>query len=141
MGKPTAHRILIVDQDRTMLALIERVLLRHGYHSTGLDDGPSAVTRIANDPPDLAIVDYGLSGPMDGLELVAALRRRHPTVPALFTSAFGSAELYQRARACGATDCLSKPFHMTTFVQRIETLLALPAAREKRSDSENYNIS
>jgi two-component system OmpR family response regulator len=64
-----------------------------------------------------------LPGEMTGLDVLAVLRGRYPTVPTLFISAFGSPELCRTARTGGATDCLIKPFDMAVLIARVEALL------------------
>jgi DNA-binding response OmpR family regulator len=127
-------RVLIVEDDAAMLGLIDRFLRRQGYDTTTASDSQAALAAIGRQPPTLAIIDYMLPGPLNGLELLLRLRERYPELRTLFISAFGSPELCRQARSGGATDCLIKPFEMTTLVERVEVLLT-GAGRDGEGES------
>ena len=124
MSTGTAPNILIVEDDEAMLDLMDRFLRRQGYRTTVAAVPEQALATVADCAPHLAIIDYMLPGEINGLECLAALRRRFPAIPPLFISAFGSPELCRTARASGATDCLIKPFDMAILIARVEALLA-----------------
>jgi len=115
--------ILIIEDDETMLELIERFLRRQRYTIAAAANAAAALTAAAEHTPSLAIIDYMLPGEMNGLELLAMLRDRFPAIPTLFISAFGSPELCRTARNSGATDCLIKPFDMAILMARVDILL------------------
>jgi len=124
MPNETAPHILIVEDDEAMLDLMDRFLRRHGYATTATGAAEGALAAITACAPSLAIIDYMLPGEMTGLDLLAILRGRYPTIPTLFISAFGSPELCRTARSGGATECLIKPFDMAILIARVEGLLA-----------------
>lgn len=124
MATPLPPHILVVEDDEAMLTLMERFLRRRGYQTATALDAESAVTALDDCLFSLVIIDYMLPGPMNGMELLDYLQERHPEIPTLFISAFGSPDLCRTARNGGATDCLTKPFNMVTLVERVEALLA-----------------
>ncbi len=111
-----------------MLALMERFLRRRGYETARAVEAEAALASIAELLPSLVIIDYMLPGEMNGLDLLDHLHDRHPQLPTLFISAFGSPDLCRTARNGGATDCLIKPFNMVTLVERVVALVPPPAA-------------
>jgi DNA-binding response OmpR family regulator len=123
MPPKKAPHILIVEDDETMLELMERFLRRQQYTTATATNAGTALAATSERAPSLAIIDYMLPGEMNGLELLALLRNRFPAIPTLFISAFGSPELCRTARNSGATDCLIKPFDMAILMTRVDGLL------------------
>ena len=66
--------IALVDDDKNILTSVTMLLEQEGYHVRTFSDGASALTGLANQPPDLAILDIKMPR-MDGLELLRRLRQ------------------------------------------------------------------
>lgn len=120
MGK----RILIVDDEPTMLRMVESVLARHGHVVEVARDGAEALEKALHSPPDLIITDVVMPR-MDGWTLVRTLRTRRELalVPVVFLTALGTPRDRTYGFRLGADDYLQKPFDVAEFEARIERVL------------------
>ncbi len=110
-------RILVVDDDVTLLRTLQLNLRTRHYDVDAVPTGHEALTVAAQTPPDLAIVDLGLPD-MDGLEVIGQLRRRS-ALPILVLSARTEPEDKVAALDAGSDDHISKPFGMDELLARV----------------------
>src|ERR1700754_3851385 len=80
-------RIVVVDDDPTVADVVGRYLDRDGHHVECVRDGQEALRRVAEEPPDLVVLDLMLPG-IDGLEVCRRLRARWP-IPVVMLTALG----------------------------------------------------
>jgi two-component system response regulator ResD len=124
-------RILIVDDESPLRALLRPYLEADGYDVVEADSGPSALLVIDNDNIDLAIVDVMLPG-FDGIELVKKIRETHEFPVILLTARREEGERIAGLRQ-GADDYVTKPFSVPELVARV-------AANLRRTQSTNDDI-
>jgi len=124
--KEAQRHILVVDDDRLVLAALCEGLRSAGYRVTGTASPDDALSIAGRDAPDLALLDMRMPG-MDGVELGKRLREQHG-VPFLYLSAYGDQDIVRRAVEEGALGYLVKPLDMQQIVPSIEA--ALTRARE-----------
>ena len=116
-------RVLVVDDDRVTLDLLQEVLEEEGFEVILASDGNDALRRM--DPGFfLVLSDIRMAG-LDGLELLGQMRKRYPSTFVILMTGFGNLEGAVRAIQEGAFDYISKPF-------RIEDLKALVARAHKQ---------
>jgi len=118
--KPQRH-ILVVDDDRLVLAALAEGLRGAGYRVTGVAGGEDALASAGRDAPDLALLDVRMPG-MNGIELGRRLREQF-NVPFLFLSAYGDQDAVQRAVDEGALGYLVKPLDIYQIAPAIEAAL------------------
>jgi FixJ family two-component response regulator len=123
---PASEIVLVVDDDAAVRAALKFVLEVEGFR-VRLYDSPEAVL---NDPelPERAclVVDYRMPH-MDGIELVARLRERKVTLPAILISARVNSQLHRIAERVGLASVLEKPFSDAALVDSIRSALGPPA--------------
>jgi DNA-binding response OmpR family regulator len=115
-------RILVVEDDHKLGALLEQGLSEEGFSITWVRDGETALARALQDDVDLILLDYMLprkSGHEVTLELRAAGRR----TPILMLTARDASEDLARARSAGIDDLMGKPFRFAELVDRIRALV------------------
>ena len=110
-------RILVVDDDVTLLRTLALNLRTRQYYVDAVTTGIEALTVAGRSTPDLAIVDLGLPD-MDGLEVIAQLRRRS-SFPILVLSARTEPSDKVAALDAGSDDHISKPFGMEELLARV----------------------
>jgi two-component system, NtrC family, response regulator AtoC len=116
--------ILIVDDDRDICAVIRMALEDHGYEVIEGEDGPSGLNQFTTLLPDLSIIDVGLPGAFDGVELLKRVQNVQPRHPVLIISGQASPEKAVEAMKQGAFDYLGKPINLEKLLILIERGLA-----------------
>lgn len=129
VSEPLLHRmkILVVDDDRMSVNLLEQLLRRHGYSRVlGITDSRSAIETCATFDPDLVLLDLIMPG-VDGFAVLEALRSdpSESFLPIVVLTADISEESRARALEAGATDFLVKPVSQTEALLRIRNLLEM----------------
>jgi two-component system response regulator RegX3 len=127
MDRPT--RLLLVEDETSLRALVGEFLQGHGYEVVPAEDGPSGIARFLDAGPfDLAMLDLNLPG-CSGVEVCRAIRARDPAHAVLIVSAAVLGEHERDLRALGVRTWLTKPYHPAALLERIEGLL--PARRRR----------
>jgi two-component system, OmpR family, response regulator VicR len=114
-------RILIVDDDRELVDLLEFALRRAGLEPLAAHDASTALTLFKEQQPSLVVLDINLGGP-DGLDVLRELRRQGQ-VPVMMLTARDSEEDKVRGLELGADDYLTKPFSHRELIARIRAQL------------------
>jgi CheY-like chemotaxis protein len=109
---PRMPRILIIDDDPYVRALLQSILRLEGFPVSTAEDGPSALKRIEKGEFDLLITDIRLPPPFDGIETVRRARARDPNLRSLFISGTGTARWDDPV----CDDFVSKPFNSRELV-------------------------
>ena len=130
--KAAQRHILVVDDDRLVLAALAEGLRTAGYRVTSVASGEDALG--ITDTPDLALLDVRMPG-MSGIELGRKLREQGG-VPFLFLSAYGDQEIVKQAAEEGALGYLVKPLDIQQIVPSIEAALARGRDIRKLRESE-----
>lgn len=108
--------IWVVDDDAAIRFTLEQLLGKRGHEVVSFDDARAALERIAE--ADLLLTDMAMPE-MDGLELIAAVKREHPRLPVILITAFGSERVAVNAIKAGAYDYVAKPFDTDDLLQRV----------------------
>lgn len=117
------HSILIVDDDRDLLAMTRGIFTRAGYSQvTTAASGAEALAQINTKMPDMLLIDVMMPG-MDGFALLRAVRAAS-RVPVLMLTARGEAEDRVTGFELGADDYLVKPFLPRELLLRVQAILA-----------------
>ena len=103
-------RILAVDDERELLASVKKILERSGYLVLTASSGEEGLLALQHDePPDMVLTDLLMPG-IGGMELLKAVRAKHPDVPVVLMTAHATLETALDAIRAGAYDYLPKPF-------------------------------
>ena len=109
-GRGAGHRVLIIEDNRDVRAMLRLFLQLEGHEVHEAPDGPTGLEAALAVRPDIALVDIGLPG-MDGYEMVRQLRAQADGPPPLLVAltGYGRAEDRQRMEAAGFDAYLIKP--------------------------------
>jgi response regulator NasT len=119
--------ILVVDDDRLVLATLANGLSQAGYDVIDADNGDDAILLAREHRPDLALLDIRMQG-MSGFDVAAYLREYCPT-PFMFLSAFADEQTAAQVRALGAVAYLVKPLDIGQILPVVDAALAQAAAQ------------
>ena len=123
------EKILIVDDEKTLVKALKFNLEKEGFRVTEAFDGEEALQKVFGDPPDLIILDLMLPE-LDGLEVCRRIRKRLE-LPIIMLTARGEDIDKVLGLELGADDYLTKPFNPRELVARIKAILRRSAPREE----------
>ncbi len=115
-------QLLLVEDDATMQATLQRSLARRGMAVTALADGRAALAEWRAHPPDAVVLDLTLPG-LDGLQVLQQARARGLRTPVLLLTARGTVGDRVLGLNAGADDYLPKPFDLDELEARLRALL------------------
>ncbi len=127
-------RILVVEDDRLVLATLVEGLLRAGFEVDGVDGSREAVALVEASDFDLAILDVHMPE-MSGLEVADRLRER---CPVLILSAYSDPDVVEAAIRGGAVGYLVKPVDVTQLIPAVEAALARGGDLRRLADAERH---
>jgi len=122
-GAPTG-RVLVVDDNPEVRAMLQDVLTSLGYTTRTAADGATAVRAVLTEAPDVVLLDVympGLSG-VGALPTIVALA---PHAKVIMISGAANEDVLKRSLAFGAHDYVTKPFEISSLSRAIETALAM----------------
>jgi DNA-binding response OmpR family regulator len=123
-----AERILIIEDDPSILRGLQLNLTMEGYTVRSSMDGEQGLAMARSEQPDLVIVDVMLPS-LGGLEIVREIRKDDPDLPLLILSAKGQEGDKVAGLQLGADDYLVKPFGLKELLARVDALLRRRRAR------------
>lgn len=125
-------RVLIIDDDPSILRSVARILEEEGHEVREAGDGKSALELVADGSPDLIVSDMYMPE-MDGIELLIRLQTDHPGTPMVAMSGGGhmaKEELLRNASMLGAVAVLEKPFTIEQLLDVVNQALEKGVADE-----------
>lgn len=130
-----AQDILIVDDEADIRTLVAGILEDEGFATREASSDVQALEFIEMRRPNLVLLDIWLQGSqMDGLQILSAVKKRHPGLPVVMMSGHGTVETAVKAIKNGAYDFIEKPFKADRLVLVVER--AMEAARLRRENEE-----
>ncbi|MFE7778323.1 response regulator transcription factor [Streptomyces sp. NPDC057445] len=115
-------RVLVVDDEASLAELLSMALRYEGWEVHSAGDGAGAVRAARAFRPDAVVLDVMLPD-MDGLAVLARLRRELPDVPVLFLTARDAVEDRIAGLTAGGDDYVTKPFSLEEVVARLRGLI------------------
>jgi CheY-like chemotaxis protein len=119
-------KVLVVDDDPGMRAVIRRTLLSVGHEVWDAPDGAEALSRLDVLPFDVIIADVYMA-PVDGMELLLRIEQKGLQIPVVVISGGGHVladDVLDLARRCGAAATLDKPFTPEQLRDTVARVLA-----------------
>jgi two-component system response regulator PilR (NtrC family) len=117
------EKILVVDDEQSMLEFLEYVLKKEGYEVSSVQESPKALELLSEKPGfDLIISDLRMPD-LDGLGLLKGSHEIDPEVPFIFMTAYASSETAIEALKLGAFDYITKPFQVEELTNLIKNAL------------------
>ena len=134
--KKKAH-LLIIDDEKNYLLVLEALLMEAGYTITALNDPETALAFLADSEVDVIITDMKMPK-VSGQEVLTHVKQTQPHIPVLIMTAFGSIEGAVEAMKYGAFHYISKPFSNDEMLLSVHNAVQLSSAhRQYRLLQEN----
>lgn len=122
MTETRAPRILIVDEEEPLTHVLSIAVELEGWEARVAHTAAAAITEVARFEPDILLIDIGLPD-VPGTEVVAFLRERGVTTPAVFLTSRTSHEDRVAAYAAGGDDVVTKPFGLEEIIDHLKPLV------------------
>jgi two-component system response regulator AtoC len=122
-----AYSILVIDDEALSLRTISRALRDEGFEVFVAMTGEEGLKVLADERPDIALLDIVLPG-IDGIEVLRQARQQSPNTVVVMMSAYRMVDRAVEAMKLGAHDYLTKPFHvadMVSTIHRVTEMLSL----------------
>jgi two-component system, response regulator PdtaR len=142
MTTMTKGKVLVVDDDRLVLATVAHGLAQAGYQVIDADNGDDAILLARQHKPDLALLDIRMEG-KTGFD-VAEYLREYCQIPFMFLSAFADEATLKQVHALGAMTYLTKPLDIQQIIPEVDKAFATLKQRRSlltSSDSDNAAIA
>lgn len=120
--------VLIVEDDPGLREALCDTLELAGYTVVAATDGPAALELMERSPIGMVVSDVQMPD-MDGYGLLKRIRSRHPDLPVVLMTAYGTVQKAVAAMRCGASDYLTKPFAADVLVDMVNRYL--PAVQDE----------
>jgi two-component system OmpR family response regulator len=119
---PTAGRILVVDDEPSIVDAVATALRYEGFHVEEATNGRDAIAAVAQFEPDLVVLDWMLPD-IEGIEVGRRIRERGFKTAILFLTAKEAVENKVEALRAGGDDYVTKPFSLAEIVARVQAIL------------------
>ena len=122
------HKILVIDDDRTVCKSLELLLRKSGYDVKSLSQPAAALDIISERVPDLIILDMNFSidtSGKQGLALLKKIKEFNPSIIVILITGWATLQLAVQGMKLGAKDFLAKPWDNKHLLSSIETALSL----------------
>ncbi len=109
-------KVLVVDDESSIVEILQMFLIRSGYAVRTAFDGPTALQLVRAERPDIVFLDLRMPG-MSGLEVLRCIREQDQKLNVIILSGYLDEETRQLALDLGAQDCLTKPMDLRALEQ------------------------
>ena len=135
---PEKARVLVVDDEQSIVEVLKALLRREGYFVATASDGTAALDLLQRQPFDLMISDIRMR-PMDGISLLQQARLQHPHLAVVMITAYAAVETAVEAMKFGAFDYICKPFKIDELILTVQRALSYEhALAENESLKETF---
>lgn len=134
-----AGRILVVDDEPSILVTLDAILCRQGYRVATAVSAAQAVSLLATEPFDLVFTDFSLEHQRTGFEVIEFARQSQPGVKVLMFTGYASSDMAEQA-ASGDVPILYKPLELTGLFATLNELLGETNATTDKGSQEASRI-
>ena len=135
-----AHKILIIDDEKTLRHFLRLSLQEQGYQVTEAAEGKTAMKLINKESFDVALVDLHLTD-MDGLDIMRHLRKVAPQTSVIILTGYATVDSAVEALRQGAHDYLTKPCNTTELLASVADGIARQSAEPAEAQESQPEIS
>jgi len=132
--------ILIVDDDKAHLSMLETIFTGWGYKTTGVEDGANAIEEVQERSFDCVLMDVRMAN-IGGIEALQQIQDYNPAIPVIIMTAYSSVDIAVEAMKHGAYDYLTKPLNFDELKLVVERSLEhMSLAKENRSLKQRLSL-
>ena len=124
------QKILIVDDEVSILQSLSGILEDEGYEVILASSGEQGLEKAKKDPPDLIVLDIWMPG-VDGITVLDEIKKLYPLIPVMIISGHGSIETAVKATRMGAFDFIEKPLSIERVLVSIQNAIEFSRLEEE----------
>lgn len=124
----TKKKILVIDDDQSILSIFEYILNEAGYETVTAVDGYNAIEKVKNNKFDLVFTDVKMPG-LSGIDTYKEIRKLDPKLLVVMMTGYSVDELLKEAFELGAYGVIYKPFDMEEVLSIIEKIFNIPKTK------------
>jgi len=132
VNRNSQYRVLVVDDEYSVLTTYRMILEREGYTVTACRNSRDAIAAVERDTFDVLLCDYSLEEQHTGFEVITAARKRNSEVPAALLTGYATLETVDEAQLSNIA-VLFKPIEIAEFLATTSKLLR----RDHESDQKD----
>jgi len=133
MDATTKHRLLVVDDDASVLLTYQLLLQEQGYEVNAAISSKKAKEELRRGNLDVVLCDLSLVQDRTGFEVFEFARQMYPAIPCVLLTGYANKEATDRAEV-GGIEVLFKPIEIEEFLQTIRTVLKNRHAKKKSNE-------
>jgi DNA-binding NtrC family response regulator len=133
MDATTKHRLLVVDDDASVLLTYQLLLQEQGYEVNAAISSKKAKEELRRSNFDVVLCDLSLEQDRTGFEVFEFARQMYPAIPCVLLTGYANKEATDRAEV-GGIEVLFKPIEIEEFLQTIRTVLKNRHAKKKSNE-------
>lgn len=122
-GKLKEMKMLLIDDDEWIRDSLSLFFEGEGCHLVAVETAEEGIEEMGKQGYDIILVDYRLPG-MDGLEFLKRIKDSHPDILTVLITAYGSEDVFLKARNIGVTGIVDKPFTIRTIEDSLSRLIS-----------------
>jgi CheY-like chemotaxis protein len=122
-GKLKEMKMLLIDDDEWIRDSLSLFFEGEGCHLVAVETAEEGIEELRKQGYDIILVDYRLPG-MDGLEFLKRIKDSHPDILTVLITAYGSEDVFLKARNIGVTGIVDKPFTIRTIEDSLSRLIS-----------------
>jgi two-component system response regulator GlrR len=128
------YRLLVVDDEQDMLALLESILEEGGYDVKTVSSGEEALTEMQDNMPNLVLTDLFMGEGMNGMQLMENIHKNSPLLPVIILS--GQAQIRDAVQAThmGSAAFLTKPIGKEKLLEQVGQILDISASGKRNKE-------
>jgi two-component system, NtrC family, nitrogen regulation response regulator NtrX len=124
------QKVLIVDDEVSILQSLSGILEDEGYGVVLAESGEEGLEKIRKDAPDLVLLDIWMPG-VNGLAVLEEIKKLHPLVPVIIISGHGTIETAVKATRMGAFDFIEKPLSVERILVSMQNAIEFSRLEEE----------
>lgn len=132
-------KILIIEDDRTIVEGLEAAFTFHGFTLLSAGNGEDGFFLLGSEKPDVVILDVMLPG-FDGFEICKKIRERDRRIPIIMLTAKGGESDKLRGFETGADDYVTKPFSARELIARVNAVLKRSGVPAKEKQKQVFTV-
>jgi DNA-binding NtrC family response regulator len=122
-GKLKEMKMLLIDDDEWIRDSLSLFFEGEGCHLVAVETAEEGMEELKRQGYDIILVDYRLPG-IDGLEFLERIKASHPNALTILITAYGSKDVFLKARKIGVTGFVDKPFTIRTIEDCLSRLIS-----------------